>query len=181
MTMDRSIDTATQSNHLKISTSHCQLLWSVDWNAKIISGSVTHSMIAHTHQSASDAVIVFDSSFLDIRSCSAKADDGTARELTWSLGPRHEVMGSALTVRWQAELAPGDQIEVVIEYATTKKCTTLGWLDSGAYPFLYSQAQAIHARSLVRTSPSPASAAPCSYASRFAAALADSSLGDMIP
>lgn len=50
---------------------------------------------------------------------------------------------------------------ITIHYSTTKECTALGWLDpvqtkSGKYPYLYSQCQAIHARSLLPCQDTPA-------------------------
>jgi len=87
-------------------------------------------------------------------------------------------MGSALRVELGKSLKKGEKIDVKIEYSTTDDCTALGWLtpeqvsrcvpfrlfqivlicwqtldlqtQSGKYAFLYSQAQAIHCRSMIR-------------------------------
>lgn len=58
-------------------------------------------------------------------------------------------------------LAKGDELVVKIAYATTKECTAIGYLEaqqtaSGKYPFLFSQCQAIHARSLLPCQDTPA-------------------------
>jgi hypothetical protein len=138
------MDTATQSNYAVISSEHIHLAWKIEWDAQLVTGTVTHSMIAH----ASTNEVVFDTSFLTINSIHVQG--GSA--LHYALGERHDVMGSALNVKLGRVLEKGDGIEIIIDYSTTKDCTALGWLTSGEYPFLYSQCQAIHARSLVRES-----------------------------
>jgi hypothetical protein len=52
-------------------------------------------------------------------------------------------------------------VAVTVIYSTTTQCTAIGWLDpvqtkSGKYPYLYSQAQAIHARSMLPCQDTPA-------------------------
>ena len=42
---DISVDTATQSNYSDIRTDHVAFDWVVDFDAKLLSGSATHSMI----------------------------------------------------------------------------------------------------------------------------------------
>jgi leukotriene-A4 hydrolase len=138
------MDTATQSNYAVISSEHIHLAWKIEWDAQLVTGTVTHSMIAH----ASTNEVVFDTSFLTINSVHVKGGGA----LHYDLGERHDVMGSALNVKLGGVIEKGDRIDIIIEYSTTKDCTALGWLTSGEYPFLYSQCQAIHARSLVRES-----------------------------
>lgn len=70
-------------------------------------------------------------------------------------------MGSAFKVYLDRELKAGETVDIIVEYSTTKDCTALGWLKpeqtaSGLYPFLYSQCQAIHARSLLPCQDTPA-------------------------
>lgn len=52
-------------------------------------------------------------------------------------------------------------ISVKITYSTTSQCTAVGWLTpqqtkSGKHPYLYSQCQAIHARSMLPCQDTPA-------------------------
>jgi len=96
-----------------------------------------------------------------------QADDGAlphlARELPgavwkggiWKLGQRDPVLGSALEI----ELPPGANV-VRITYASSPAASGLQWLDpaqtgSKTDPFLYSQSQAINARSWVPCQDSP--------------------------
>ncbi|ORY89696.1 peptidase family M1-domain-containing protein [Leucosporidium creatinivorum] len=149
----RSEDPATQANYHEIVTEHIHLDWIIDWKEKTIGGSVQHTMRALE----STSVAIFDSSYLTINGVTTAS--GTP--LDFDLPPRHKVMGSALKVTLPHELKKGETIDLVISYETTKDCTALGWMQpsqtaSGLYPFLYSQCQAIHCRSLVPVQDTPA-------------------------
>jgi leukotriene-A4 hydrolase len=97
----------------------------------------------------------FDASYLVIKKISLPSKK---LELEFNIAPRHPVMGNKLTVYFPDPLPDRTKVDVLIEYETTKECTALGWLEaqqtgSGKYPFLYSQCQAIHCRSLLREFP----------------------------
>ncbi|GAA5967502.1 hypothetical protein JCM3765_004689 [Sporobolomyces pararoseus] len=147
-------DPATQSNYNDIRTNHLHLDWTVDFSQSFIRGSVVHSLVA-----LKDKVnqVVFDSSFISIKKITLVEGD---KELKWHLPKRNKAMGSALKVELGKELNKGDKVDVKIEYSTTDECTALGWLtpeqtDSGKYAFLYSQAQAIHCRSMIPCQDTP--------------------------
>lgn len=135
-------DTATQSNYHAVRSTHLHLQWRIDWAAKLVIGSVRHSLLF----SETTSKVVLDTSFLEI----ASVVDDKKRPLSFSSGPQHPVMGAALTIQLTKEMGPGETMEMEIFYSTTADCTALGWLDGGNTSFLYSQCQAIHARSLVR-------------------------------
>lgn len=143
-------DKATQSNYHAIRTEHLDFAINVDWQRRILYGSITH----HLHVIASTHIAIFDTSYLEITACRTSA--GTPLE--FQLAPRNGEIGQALTVHLEREHTQGEKVEIVIDFATTEKCTALGWLEatqtqSGLYPFVYSQCQAIHARSLFRWFP----------------------------
>ncbi|GAA5821062.1 hypothetical protein JCM11251_001944 [Rhodosporidiobolus azoricus] len=149
-------DVVTQSNYQDIATTHLTLDWEVDWSQRILKGSVTHKL-----QVRKDGVdtAVFDSSYLSIKR--AFVASSPSKDLSFDLPKRHKAYGSALTIKLDREYNKGEEVEVVIEYATTDECTALGWLekeqtDSKKYPFFYSQCQAIHARSLLPCQDTPA-------------------------
>ena len=57
--------------------------------------------------------------------------------------------------------ALSEKITLLIEYETSKEATALQWIDSNAtlgkrHPYLFSQCQAIHARSIVPCQDTPA-------------------------
>ncbi|GAA5993250.1 hypothetical protein JCM10908_004532 [Rhodotorula pacifica] len=151
------VDQATQSNYLDIESTDLQLDWTVDWSQRIVRGTATHTLKARK-----DGVdkVVLDTSYLAIKKCyldSHKTDD-----LSFTLpAKRHPVLGSALTISLPSPLARNDEVTISIDYSTTDECTALGWLnseqtDSKKYPFMYSQCQAIHARSLLPCMDTPA-------------------------
>ncbi|EFP83266.1 uncharacterized protein PGTG_09219 [Puccinia graminis f. sp. tritici CRL 75-36-700-3] len=151
-------DPASQSNYRSISILHAHLDWNIHWDRKTISGSVSHTLQAHE-----DGVseVILDTSFLSIKQVSIFDPKATHSDpLKIHLGERHPVLGSALTITLPRTLANGQQVTLKIEYSTTADCTALGWLEpsqtaSGNHPFLYSQCQAIHARSLLPVQDTP--------------------------
>ncbi|GAA5863563.1 hypothetical protein JCM3774_006527 [Rhodotorula dairenensis] len=152
------VDQATQSNYLDIHPTHLELDWTVDWSQRIVRGTATHHFRARK-----DGVdkVVLDTSYLAIKRCF-----GPHGDLEFSLpAKRHPVLGSALTISLPSPpLNKEDTAVISIEYATTDECTALGWLnaeqtDSKRYPFMYSQCQAIHARSLLPCMDTPATKA----------------------
>src|SRR5208283_3293633 len=75
--------------------------------------------------------------------------------LPFALGPNDAVLGTRLSVT----LAKGEA-RCVVHYRTGQEATALQWLSeeqtaSGRAPFLYSQCQAIHARSVVPLQDNP--------------------------
>lgn len=69
----------------------------------------------------------------------------------YTLGEKHAVMGSALTVALPEGLKSGSSVEIKILYSTTKACTALQWLtkeqtQGKTFPYLFSQCQPIYAR-----------------------------------
>ncbi|KIM63388.1 hypothetical protein SCLCIDRAFT_756607 [Scleroderma citrinum Foug A] len=147
-------DPTTQSNYLDIATRHLSLEWMVDFEAQTISGKAVYELEVRregVHE------VIFDTA--DVVIDSAEVEGETVE---FSLGPAHEVMGSALhiTLPNAVTSASGGNhetekvIRLTVKYSTTKKSTALQWLDKeqtqgGNFPFLFSQCYPIYARSLV--------------------------------
>ncbi|PWN27501.1 zincin [Jaminaea rosea] len=132
---------------------HLHLDWSIDWEAKTIAGSVEHTL---TPLKDGETSLTFDASYLEIRS--VELADGT--KLQHELKPRHGSLGNPLVVTLPSPAASNSELKVRIHYSTTTDCTALGWLakeqtSAKSAPFLYSQCQAIHCRSLVPIFDSP--------------------------
>lgn len=102
--------------------------------------------------------LVLDSSYLLVKSVE---DVGTQRTLAFTLqSPRHETFGSALTIELASALTLHATTKVRITYSTTRECTALQWLCPSQtvgkkHPYLFSQCQAIHARSLLPIQDTP--------------------------
>ena len=123
---------------------HLYLDWQIDWENKRIHGSVQHELEAQRGTNKA----VFDTSYLDIHQVQVNG-----QTTSYELGPRRGPLGEPLHVTIGACKA-GERVTVKIAYSTTNQCTALGWLTAEQThakktPFLYSQCQAIHARSLL--------------------------------
>lgn len=157
---DSHADIHSHANLFDIVPKHLDLDWTVDWEKRTLAGRVTHTLHA-----ARDGVekVKLDTSFLDIHRIvllDAKDDNSPGTEAKWELGKRRGTIGSPLSIQLNKQYSIGSVIKIAIDYSTTGQCTALGWLskeqtDSKEMPFLYSQAQAIHARSMLPCADSP--------------------------
>lgn len=81
--------------------------------------------------------------------------DGQGRALAFELGEPDPILGSRLRI----ELAPGTE-SVAVDYRTSSEASALQWLEPAQtrarrHPYLFSQCQAIHARSVVPLQDTP--------------------------
>ena len=133
-------------------TRHYDLDLDVDFVRRELHGVVTLDL----ERRRPDATeLVLDTRDLDIASVEAAAGDGAFRAVGHRLAPRHEVLGSALHVAM-----PRGASRVRIRYATSPQASGLQWLtpeqtEGRRHPYLYSQAQATHARSFVPLQDTP--------------------------
>ncbi|ODN78985.1 leukotriene A-4 hydrolase/aminopeptidase [Cryptococcus amylolentus CBS 6039] len=146
-------DPATLSNYQQIVTKHLDISWSIDWEKRIFGGSATLQL-----ESVIDDLkeVVLDASYLDVKKVEV---DGKTAE--WKFGEQIEIMGTGLYITLPSALSAGTKTSIKITYTTTPECTAVGWLEpnqtkSGKHPYLYSQSQAIHARSLLPCQDTPA-------------------------
>ncbi|KAF8557162.1 hypothetical protein OG21DRAFT_1505592 [Imleria badia] len=143
-------DPTSQSNYTKIATTNVTLDWTIDFDKRYIYGSATHQLVANEDVSE----VIFDTHVLDIGSVEVNGKVVDAR-----LDPEHPVMGSALHVPLQITRAK-ETASVKITYKTTKECPALMWLEKELtegkeFPYLFSQCQPIHARSLAPLQDTP--------------------------
>jgi hypothetical protein len=68
-------DPASLSNFAEIATTHLHLDWSIDWQRRVIYGSVTHTL---EKRNPDVKEVVFDTSFLEIQSVSVDGSDAKA-------------------------------------------------------------------------------------------------------
>ena len=99
--------------------------------------------------------LVLDTRDLTIEKVSGKAADGPWYRLKYELDERDPVLGQKLTIRMQH---PYDNVR--IRYRTSPDASGLQWLEPAmtagkAHPFMFSQSQAIHARSWVPLQDTP--------------------------
>jgi aminopeptidase N len=137
-------------------TRHLDLDLRADFGAHRLEGDVVLRFAG-----PSEGPLDLDTRGLDIRSVA----DGAGAPLRWESGPEDEVLGSRLRIE-----IPKPTDSVRIAYATSADASALQWLTpvqtlGKRHPYLFSQCQAIHARSMVPCQDSPR--ARVTYTARF--------------
>ncbi|KAJ6006549.1 hypothetical protein N7451_004493 [Penicillium sp. IBT 35674x] len=139
-------DPNTLSNYNNWRSTHITANFDILFDQKKLVGNVVH-----TFTSITDAVsreIILDTSHLDIGSVKV---DGQATK--WELLPTLDPFGTPLKISLEQGIELNGTIEVDIAVKTTEKCTALQWLtpaqtSNKKHPYMFSQCQAIHARSI---------------------------------
>lgn len=152
------VDPSTLSNYFnfKVDTPS-DLRFDVNFDKKVVTGSVTYNLEVVNETSQ----VVLDSSFLDITFVKV---DGTS-VTSFKVLPRSEPLGSAIEIELPSKVSPGAKLTLEVGSSTTDKCTALQFIDKEATdgkkaPYLFSQCQAIHARSLFACFDTPAFKSP---------------------
>lgn len=132
--------------------SHASIDLSADFAASVLSGSVELRLM---RLRADAAQLVLDTRDLAIAKVEAAGADGIYAAAHHQLAARDADLGSALTID-----LPASADRVRITYSTRPEATGLQWLlpsqtAGGKQPFLYTQAQALHARSFVPLQDTP--------------------------
>ena len=127
----------------EVRVKHVAFDWVVDFEKKVVRGSVTLDV----HASADADKIVLDTRDLAIESVSLEGTPIPA----FSLGEADAAFGSSLTI--PASFKKDTTSALTISYTTSPTCTALNWLtpaqtSDGTHPYMFSQCEAIHARSL---------------------------------
>ncbi|KAL1606032.1 Leucyl aminopeptidase yscIV [Nothophoma quercina] len=139
-------DPNTLSNYHNFVTKHTSVDFEIDFEHKILSGAVGLDLESLTDENVKE--VVLDSSFLDISE--VKVDGKTAQ---FEVGDRIEPYGAPLRVTLPSSIPKGKIVSIVIAVSTTEKCTALQWMtpaqtSNKKHPYMFSQCQAIHARSV---------------------------------
>jgi len=137
-------DPNTLSNYNSWRCQHVTANLEIDFESKKVLGNVLLSM---KKEHGDEKKIILDTSHLNISEVRI-----AGQKANWELGKRFEPYGSPLSIELPAEAGVGD-VEIDILLSTTKDCTALQWLTPAQtsnknHPYLFSQCQAIHARSL---------------------------------
>jgi len=124
----------------------------LDFDQKQIGGTATYTL---EWKQKDAAQLVLDTRELSIAQVEAVAADGSRSPLKFELAPADKVFGSKLTIE-----APQQPAQVAISYHTAPTASGLQWLapsmtEGKKLPFMFSQSQAIHARSWVPLQDTP--------------------------
>lgn len=151
--MASAIDQNSYANLDDVITTHLNLDLDVDFDDKQLEGFVEHTLKWNNSKSRK---LVLDTRDLDIDKVMYKDQSGKWREAEFNLAKRDDVKGSKLTITFK------NQADVVrIYYNSRPEASGLQWLTpeqtaSKTHPFMYSQSQAIHARSWIPIQDTPA-------------------------
>ncbi|CAM1501099.1 Fc.00g102610.m01.CDS01 [Cosmosporella sp. VM-42] len=139
-------DPSTLSNYGAWRTRHTTANFKLDFEEKRLKGSVVLQLESQTDRESKE--IILDTRFLDISSISVNSS-----ESKWEVKSYSDPLGAPLHVSVPDGAAKGELIDLTIELQTTSKCTALQWLtpaqtSNKKHPYMFSQCQAINARSL---------------------------------
>jgi aminopeptidase N len=148
----RSHDEHSYAEPDKVRISHLALDLAVDFDKKQLSGTATLDVNFYDKTATT---LVLDSDNLLIDKIEGSDGTGDWKALTYTLAPRDPVLGSKLTI---AVTQPMRQVRIT--YATSPQASGLQWLDPSmtegkTQPFMFSQSEAIHARSWVPLQDTP--------------------------
>jgi aminopeptidase N len=141
-------DPHSYDDDTQVETEHVALALAVDFASRTLAGTATL-----TFRAARAEASVVD---LDTRDLAIEAvTDGDGRALGFTLHPAEPVLGARLTVE-----LPAGTAAIAIRYRTSPEASALQWCApaqtlGGRHPFLYSQCQALHARSVVPLQDTP--------------------------
>ncbi len=146
-------DVHSYSNPTEIRVRHVDLDLDVLFDRKVLRGTATLSLERPAGGRATG--LVLDTRDLTIEKVEASPDGTAWTAAPFSLAPPDKILGSALTVT-----LPENATRVRIAYTTSPQASGLQWLDPPQTagkkdPFLFTQSQAIHARSWIPLQDSP--------------------------
>lgn len=147
------VDPCSFSSFQKCITRHLSLNWTVDFCRRVITGSVALTIEAQEKQQNN---LVLDTKDLKIQKVIFNG-----QETQFSLGTKHSFKGTPLEISLPHGMQRGQQAIVEVFYETSPAASALQWLTAEQtlgkqYPYLFSQCQATHCRSVVPCQDTPA-------------------------
>ncbi len=141
----------------KSKISHLALDLTVDFDKKQLSGMATLDV---NWWDENAGTLVLDTRDLDIQKVEGGDGTGDWKTLKFALAPRDPVLGSKLTIDMPVSGKAGHMRQVRIAYATSPQASGLQWLEPSmtegkVLPFMFSQSEAIHARSWIPLQDTP--------------------------
>jgi len=133
---------------------HVDLDWTVSFDKKTIEGTATLKIERKTLNTRL-GTLMLDTRDLKISKVETSFDQKKFRETTFELGATDKILGTPLKI-----ILPANTKYVRVYYSTSPNASGLQWLEPSQtagkkLPFMFSQAQAIHARSFIPLQDSP--------------------------
>ncbi|MGB7069829.1 MAG: M1 family metallopeptidase [Pyrinomonadaceae bacterium] len=146
-------DLHSYSNPRSVRVRHVDLDWNVLFEKKIIRGSALLTIERAT--SAGKEPLLLDTRDLKIERAEESTNGKRFRTVKFEVGTADKIIGTPLTIRISKNTK-----YVRVYYSTSPKASGLQWLTpeqtaGKESPFMFSQAQAIHARSFIPLQDSP--------------------------
>ncbi|KAJ3211256.1 Leukotriene A-4 hydrolase [Dinochytrium kinnereticum] len=148
-----SMDPNSYANAHEIKIIHSHMKLNVNFDQKVIRGTVIHTAEVVGEQADE---IVFDTNHVNVHSVAIEG----GQELKYAFGDIHPSFGQPLIVKLPQTVKKGASVKIVMDYSTTETCSAAQWLEPSQtvgkkHPYLFTQCQPIHARSLVPIQDSP--------------------------
>ncbi|KAI1812471.1 leukotriene A-4 hydrolase [Poronia punctata] len=139
-------DPSTLANYGEWLTKHTTVNFNVNFEKQRLEGSVLLELESLTDGKSQEVI-------LDTNHLSVLSVKGNSTDLQWTLKDRVAPLGSPLHVSLPQGVPPGEVLKLDIAVETTKDCVGLQWMTPAQtgnkkHPYVYSQCQAILARSI---------------------------------
>ncbi len=146
-------DIHSYSNPQDVRVKHVDLDWTVDFNRKTLTGTAT--LDVERVSTNERAPLILDTRALNITRVEASSNGARFTETQFSVGASNAVLGAPLTIQ-----LPPDARRVRVHYSTSPGASGLQWLEPAQtagkrHPFMFTQSQAIHARSWIPLQDTP--------------------------
>ena len=146
-------DKFTQSNYNQVRVTHIDMNLDVNFDAKVLEGVATLDFERIEPGAES---LVLDTKGLTVLSVMAANGDASGTDLSYELGAPDATLGAKMTIAVGA-----DTSQIKINYRTSPSAEGLQWLSPAqtagkVHPYLFSQAQALNARTIAPLQDTPA-------------------------
>ncbi|HYO63141.1 MAG TPA: M1 family metallopeptidase [Pyrinomonadaceae bacterium] len=147
-------DAHSYSNPHEVRVRHVDLDWTVDFARKELRGTAALT-VERAAGANGNAPLVLDTRALNVSKAETSADGRAWRDTTFNVGRVDAILGAPLTVE-----LPANATRVRVHYTTNPAASGVQWLEPAQtagkrHPFMFTQSQAIHARSWIPIQDSP--------------------------